>query len=146
ATLVGAMGVPFMIDIAINAHGEMYGHSIDTDSIYAINTSTGAATLIGPTGVAANFAHGMAFDRTTGGLYAWLCQGAGFNTFAKIDLATGAATTVANPPEGEYVGAITRSSAIIFADGFEDPSPLQAIEVDGTGLGGIPDGQTCGTP
>ena len=122
ATLVGSMGTPLMIDIAINAQGEMYGHDISADSIYSINTATGVATLIGPTGYDANFAQAIEFDKATGVLYAWLYQGAGVNTFATIDLATGAATTVASPSAGEYEGAITSSPPVIdliFANGFD---------------------------
>ncbi|MCQ4166214.1 DUF6923 family protein [Tahibacter harae] len=117
ATLVGNTGTPLMIDIAINASGQMYGHDIGTDSIYSINTATGAATLIGATGVAANFAQGIEFDKTTGVLYAWLYEGGGVNRFATIDLATGAATTVATPLAGEYEGATT-------------PVSLQSFSVD----------------
>ncbi len=116
-TLIGAMGVPFMIDIAINNGGQMYGHSIATDSIYSINTSTGVATLIGPTGVLANFAQSIDFDKSTGVLYAWLYIGGGVNQFASIDLATGAATTVSTPTNKEYEGALT-------------PVSLQSFSVD----------------
>jgi len=151
ATLVGSMGTPLMIDIAINAQGEMYGHDISSDSIYSIDTSTGAATLIGPTGYDANFAQGMEFDKSTGVLYAWLYQGAGVNTFATINLTTGAATTVATPLDGEYEGALTRSAPVIdliFANGFDGtpPSPDWVMAV-GTGTGAIPDASaTCGAP
>jgi hypothetical protein len=115
ATLVGAMGVPLIIDIAINASGQMYAHDISTDSIYTVNTGTGVATLVGATGVAANFAQGMEFDKTTGVLYAWLYEGAGVNRFATINLATGAATTVASPLAGEYEGATTPVSLQTFS-------------------------------
>lgn len=151
ATLVGAMGSPLMIDVAINAQGQMYGHDISTDSIYSIDTATGVATLIGPTGYDANFAQGMEFDKSTGVLYAWLYQGAGVNTFATIDLATGTATTVASPLPGEYEGAITSSAPVvdlIFANGFDGapPSP-SSVQATGTGTGAIPDdAATCGTP
>ncbi len=117
ATLVGAMGTPLVIDIAINAGGQMYAHDISTDSIYSVNTTTGAMTLIGATGVNANFAQGMSFDRDTGVLYAWLYEGSGVNRFASINLTTGAATTVATPLPGEYEGATT-------------PVSLQSFSVD----------------
>jgi hypothetical protein len=117
ATLVGDTELPLLIDIAVNASGQMYGHDISDDSIYSINTATGAATLIGPTGVAANFAQGIEFDKGTGVLYAWLYEGGGVNRFATINLATGAATTVASPLAGEYEGATT-------------PVSLQSFSVD----------------
>lgn len=149
ANLVGVMGTPLMIEIAINAQGQMYGHDISTDSIYSIDTASGVATLIGPTGYDANFAQGMAFDKLTGVLYAWLYQGAGVNTFATIDLATGAATTVASPLPGEYEGAITSSPPdVIFANGFDGAPPESgSVQAPGTGTGAIPDDATaCGTP
>lgn len=117
ATLVGDTARPLIIDIAINASGQMYGHDISDDAIYSINTANGAATLVGPTGVAANFAQGMEFDKGTGVLYAWIYEGAGVNRFATINLATGAATTVATPLAGEYEGATT-------------PVSLQSFSVD----------------
>ncbi len=116
-TVIGIMGTALMIDIAINNAGQMYGHDIATDSIYSINTSTGVATLIGPTGVAANFAQAMDFDKSTGVLYAWLYTGGGVNQFASINLATGAATSVATPINKEYEGALT-------------PVSLQSFTVD----------------
>lgn len=117
ATLVGDTTRPLIIDIAINASGQMYAHDISDDAIYTINTANGAATLVGPTGVAANFAQGIEFDKGTGVLYAWLYEGAGVNRFATINLATGAATTVATPLAGEYEGATT-------------PVSLQSFSVD----------------
>lgn len=116
-TNIGAMGVPLMIDIAINNAGQMYGHDISTDSIYSINTATGAATLIGATGAAANFAQSIDFDKSTGVLYAWIYSGSGVNQFASIDLATGAATAVSTPANKEYEGALT-------------PVSLQSFSVD----------------
>ncbi|MDC8013198.1 hypothetical protein [Tahibacter soli] len=117
ATLVGDTGLQILIDIAINASGQMYGHDIFSDSIYSISTVDGSATLVGATGVNANFAQGIEFDKTTGVLYAWLYEGSGVNRFASIDLATGAATTLATPLAGEYEGATT-------------PVSLQAFSVD----------------
>jgi hypothetical protein len=117
ATLVGDTEIVLLIDIAINSSGQMYGHDIASDSIYSISTTDGSSTLIGPTGVNANFAQGIEFDKTTGVLYAWLYEGAGVNRFATINLATGTATTVATPLPGEYEGATT-------------PVSLQAFSVD----------------
>ncbi len=107
-TLVGPFGITsgIMIDIAINPAGVMYGHDIFTDSIYTINTSTGAATLVGLTGLLANFAQGMDFDNEDGTLYIFLYQGSGNNTYGTVNLATGAVTALAtNSPLGEFEGA-----------------------------------------
>lgn len=83
-----------IIDIAIDAAGNMYGNEISTDSMYAIDKNTGAATLIGPTGFATNFAQGMDFDYATGKLHATLYLGGGAGRFVEISTVTGAATVI----------------------------------------------------
>ncbi len=104
---MGAFGTQLMIDIAINNAGQMYGHDIATDSLYSINTSTGAATLIGATGYAANFAQSIDFDKSTGILYGWIYLGGGANQFVQFNLATGAGTTLNTPTNIEAEGALT---------------------------------------
>ena len=106
--MIGPFGIAsgIMIDIAVNPAGVMYGHDIFTDSIYTINTSTGAATLVGPTGYAANFAQGMDFDNEDGTLYIFLYIGTGVNHYGTVNLATGAVTALATTnPTGEFEGA-----------------------------------------
>jgi hypothetical protein len=117
ATLIGPTGTALMIDIAINAGGQMYGMDIGTDSLYTINTGTGAATLIGATGFNANFAQGMDFDKIDGILYGWLYLGAGVNHFVSYNLATGAATILNSPTNIEAEGATT-------------PVELQSFSID----------------
>ncbi len=106
--LVGPYNIPsgIMIDLAVNAAGQMYGHDIFTDSIYTIDTTTGAATLVGLTGYLANFAQGMDFDNQDGTLYIFLYQGSGANIYGTVNLATGAVTPLATTnPTGEFEGA-----------------------------------------
>ena len=105
STLVGAFGTTgaLVIDIAVNATGDMYLHDIGDDSIYSVNTATGAATLIGLTGYNANYAQGMDFDAIDGTLYIALYEGGGANVYGTVDLATGAVTALATSnPEGEF--------------------------------------------
>ncbi|MFZ0547617.1 MAG: hypothetical protein WAM60_19375 [Candidatus Promineifilaceae bacterium] len=106
ATPIGSdASVPLLIDIAMNCDGEMYGHDIGTDMIYTINTSTGAVTAVGPTGVNSNFAQGMDFDNDDGTLYAYTYQGGGANQYGTINLATGALTPLSvSNPLGEFEG------------------------------------------
>ncbi len=47
----------------------MYGLDIVTDSLFAIDKTTGAAALIGSIGFNANYAQDMTFDLETGVLY-----------------------------------------------------------------------------
>jgi hypothetical protein len=92
-TLVGSSTVMGLaIDISCDSQGNLYANSITTDSLYSIDPNTGAATLIGPTGFATNFAQGMDFDWSTDTLYATLYTGGGTGGFCTINLATGAAT------------------------------------------------------
>ena len=104
--LVGSFGTTLMIDIAVNTAGQMYGHDIGTNSIYTIDTSTGAATLVGLTGYNANFAQGMDFDNDDGTLYIFVYTGGGTNTYGTVNLATGTVTPLASDnPLGEFEGA-----------------------------------------
>jgi len=107
-SLVGLMGTQLFIDLSINATNELYAMDITTDSLWRVNTATAAATLLGPTGFATNFAQGMDFDWATGILYAALYTGGGTGTFARLDLTTGAGTAVATttPLNGEYEIAV----------------------------------------
>jgi uncharacterized repeat protein (TIGR01451 family) len=106
STLLGNFGTTLMIDIAINMDGQMYGHDIGTDAIYSIDTASGVAMLIGPTGYLANFAQGMDFDNDDGTLYIFLYVGSGANVYGTVNLATGAVTPLSvDSPLGEFEGA-----------------------------------------
>jgi hypothetical protein len=121
--------VPLMIDIAIGPQGIMYGHEIGTDMIYTIDTSTGAATAVGPTGVNSNFAQGMDFDNIDGTLYAYTYQGGGANVYGTIDLATGALTPLASSnPQGEFEGA-TQTVGLFVCD---TPADIPWVSVNPT--------------
>jgi hypothetical protein len=88
--------VPLWIDIAIDNSGNMFGHDIGTDAMYSINKTTGAGTLLGPTGFLANFAQGMDFDPASNVLYATIYTGGGTGAFASVNTTTGAATLIVN--------------------------------------------------
>ena len=94
---------PCIIDISINAAGELYGVDIVNDVLVQINPATGAGTVIGSTGVAANYAQGMDFDEVSGILY-W----ASYTTQGELrilDTMTGASTLVGAFPGGTEVTA-----------------------------------------
>ena len=70
ATVLGEItNAPCLVDIAINADGEMYGLDICTDELVQIDPTTGAGTVIGSVGFDADFAQGMDFEETSGVLY-----------------------------------------------------------------------------
>jgi hypothetical protein len=107
ATLVGPIGFPLVITMAISASGQMYGRDNGTDVLISIDKTTGAGTLIGPLGIDATFAQGMDFDNSTNILWAWIYQGAGVNQLSTINLQTGAQTLIVTGVNGpENQGAI----------------------------------------
>ena len=72
STRVGSfsLSVPsYMIGIAFDDIGNLYGDETVTDSLYQINPSTGAASLIGPLGININGAQDIAYDIDTNTLY-----------------------------------------------------------------------------
>ena len=94
-TLIGGMtGATLVIDIAADAAGRLYGHDIGLDALLSIDPTTGAATVIGTHGLAANFAQGMDFDWSTNTLYATIYTGGGTGQFVSWDTTTGAVTTI----------------------------------------------------
>lgn len=104
-TTVGEIGSgTCIIDIAINAEGEMYGVDIVSDSLYAIDPSTGAGTVVGSLGVDANFAQGMDFEENSGILYwaAYTSQG----EMRVIDTTTGASASVGAFAGGAEIDAL----------------------------------------
>jgi S-layer family protein len=112
ATPVGPYthAAPAMIDIAISNTGLLFGEDLN-DNFYSINKTTGATTLIGPTGIAINFAQGMDFDNSDNVLYQFAYVGAGVNSLRRIDPATGVSTLILTGPVGpEQEGSVKVAS------------------------------------
>jgi 6-phosphogluconolactonase (cycloisomerase 2 family) len=69
----------------------LYGAANGNDSLYRINMTTGAATLIGAFGVGDIQPHGLEYDDSTGALY----MGSSTNgTFYSVNKTTGQATAI----------------------------------------------------
>jgi len=68
ASLIGSTGLVYLIDIAIDGTGQMYGYTL-SDNAYLIDKTTGEATLIGSIGFDANFAQGMCWDPVSDQIY-----------------------------------------------------------------------------
>lgn len=84
-----------VIDIAVDADGLMYGVDLVTDSLIAIDKTTGAAETLGSLGFDANYSAGLDFDDTTGTLYfAGYDFGAGVDGMYTIDTHDGHATPI----------------------------------------------------
>ncbi len=101
-----------LIDIAINAAGQMYGVDIGTDSLISINTSTGAGTVIGAIGYDSSYAQGMDFDFATGILYlaTYNITAGSVAQLRTANLSTGATTLVGAFPAGTEIDAFAITS------------------------------------
>ncbi|MET0232821.1 MAG: hypothetical protein ABW186_17955 [Rhodanobacteraceae bacterium] len=81
ASVVGELNaMPCAIWIAVGPDGNMYAADVMTDSLYAVDKTTGHTALIGSVGFNANYAQDADFDQSTGILY-W----AAFNTDTMAD-------------------------------------------------------------
>mgnify|MGYP006284732879 CR=1 FL=1 len=108
ATAVGQItNAASVIDIAINADGEMYGVDIATDDLVRIDPNTAAGSVIGPIGFDADYAQGMDFDPGSGVLYL-----AAYNAdYARgelrtVDLSTGSSVLIDEFPDGVQADAL----------------------------------------
>ena len=107
-----------IIDIAIDASGLMYGVDIVTDTLVAIDKTTGEASTIGSIGFDANFAEGLDFDDTTNTLYFSAFNGeTGLSTMYTLNTETGEGTPISpigpDPGGTQYAAlAIARQAGI----------------------------------
>ena len=115
----------FMIDLAIDSQGNAYGHNISDDSLWSINLSTGAGTVIGPTGFAANYAQGMDFDYADDTLYATIYTGGGTGVFAWFNLNTGAANVI------QDTTPLNAEMEMVVATGIPGPASLSLLLLGG---------------
>jgi hypothetical protein len=101
-----------IIDIAIDSNGLMYGVDIVTDTLVAIDKTTGEASTIGSLGFDANYAEGLDFDDTTGTLYfsGW-DNNLSEDVMYTIDTDTGVATPIS--PIGPNAGGVQYSALAI---------------------------------
>ena len=79
-------------------NGTLFSNCIVTDNLYKWNKTTGAATMVGPLGYAANYGQDGGFDLSDGMLY--LASAGPGNILRVCDTTTGSATTVI----GTYTG------------------------------------------
>lgn len=112
-TEVGEIGLTQLFGIAMDPlSGMLYGIDGATDSLYTINTTTAAPTLVGPTGVALGAIGGMDFSADGQTLLL-----ANARNLLKIDKTSGAATPVGD--------AILNISALSFR--VPEPSSLAML-------------------
>jgi hypothetical protein len=107
-----------IIDLAVDSTGLMYGVEIITDTLVAIDKTTGEASTIGSIGFDANFAADLDFDDYTGTLY-----------FVSYDNGTGL--------EGLYTLNTTTGLATLVSPVGADPSATQLDAMAIARLGGV---------
>jgi hypothetical protein len=106
-----------LIDIAVNAEGEMYGVDIAFDNLVHIDKATGAGTVVGSVGIDANYAQGLDFDDGTGTLY-W----AAYNNstlqgeLRAIDITTGYSSLI-----GAFSGGVEVDSLAFATSAYDAP-------------------------
>ncbi|MBZ0179785.1 MAG: T9SS type A sorting domain-containing protein [Melioribacteraceae bacterium] len=69
STLIGDMGIPGAIALAIDGSGTFYTYDIVNDEFAMVDKNTGAGTIIGPLGFDANFGQGMCWDPNSDQIY-----------------------------------------------------------------------------
>ena len=89
-TFIGSYGIDFMIGLAADGDGNLWGYSLATDMLYQINKATGAITQIGSIGFDANYGQGMTWDSNTDQLLMAAFNNATFQAeFRLVDRNTG---------------------------------------------------------
>lgn len=125
-----------MDGLAFNSAGVLYGLNEGSTQLFLINQVTGAASLIGNTGIPApvrNFG-GLAFDASDN-LFAAVSQAGGPSFLYRIDLVTGKATLVGNIGVNEVSG-ISFSPGVPLGAGVTPPDGGDSSDV-ATAMGGI---------
>lgn len=92
---------------------DLFGISINGGSLWSIDKTTGAATLIGPPIGSLTFGHGLAFA-PDGTLYATDTSGAGTSSLYTLDLLTGDAVLVGEIDRDVVVGLTFNASGVLF--------------------------------
>lgn len=103
-TLIGATGIPGLIEIAVDGTGTMYGWDIVNDESFTIDVTTGASTLLGPLGVDLNYAQGGNWDPESDIVYVASYSSSG--QLMTLDISTGALTLVGDFQGGAEVDAM----------------------------------------
>jgi hypothetical protein len=130
-TFVGtSAGFEFIVDIAIDRTGQLYAHEIATSQLLRLDKTTAAATVVGPTGLVANFGQGMMYDNSDDTLYGcvFVVSPALQGELVRFNKTTGAATVVAGPVPDELECAVRVPAAVSLL-----PADL-AVDAAGNGV------------
>jgi hypothetical protein len=105
---------PLTIDIVVDRTGQMWGFEIVTDNLIRINKATGATTVVGPSGIQANFAQGMMYDHSDDTIYgcSFVTVPAQQGILVSFNKTTGAATQLAGPVPDEMECGLKRAGIV----------------------------------
>jgi hypothetical protein len=123
-------GVLYMIGMAFDADGILYGWDLGQDKLWTINTETGEATEVGPLGININYAQGGDFCRVTDVLYLTAYTSSG--QLYECDEDTGECTLIGSFPFGMAI-----TGTIIIQDCTYYPVPPKAPIISGPDVGVI---------
>ena len=116
-----------MIDIAIDASGQMYAHELDPaggdlmieGGLWLVDKTSAVSTFIGGSGFESLFAQGMDFDPDTDILYAAIYTGGGTGNYGTWDTATANFASIATLPDfGDVEFELAISGGTTFAFDF----------------------------
>ncbi len=87
-TDTGTGSIETVIDIAIDASGQMYAHELG-GNLWTVDKESAASTFIGSSGLDSNFAQGMDFDPDSDLLYAAIYTGNGMGSYGIWNVTNG---------------------------------------------------------
>jgi hypothetical protein len=145
-------GVPGLFSMSFTPDGTLYAASFETDDLYTVNLSTGAASVVGSLGFTGVM--DLAWDSFDGKMYAIESFGSGSALYS-INLTTGAGTLVTTPSNDCLMGLVVDSTNRFLAtDNCVSSSPLYQINtttgalsnLGNTGIGGSMGGDIAPAP
>jgi len=104
-TIIGATGIPCVIDIAVDGEGIIWGYDIIGDNMYTIDPTTAVGTMVGPIGFNANYSQGMSWDPVTDQVYL-TAYGSNSGTFRVLNRETGYCAYVGPLPGNNCVTSL----------------------------------------
>jgi hypothetical protein len=134
-------GIGLPDGIAFNASGTLYALGQSAESLFTINPTTGAASLVGSTGLTSIIEGDLAFDPTTGTLYG--IQEVDSNTLRGLftmNTTTGHATILGNVsgPTSDLSAMVFDSSGNLFIVDNTDSLLLRVNKANGAILSSVP--------
>jgi len=117
-----------LIDIAIDPSGLMYGINYINGDLVAIDKLTGAAQVVGSTGVLPQYVQSIDFDQATGSLY-WASYDGSIGNMYRVDTTTAALTLVGPLVNNEEIYAFSIATS---GGACLDPADVPWLSTDRT--------------